>query len=104
MALLQMKPASQPNPVVVDRALKFANKRIGVFELQFEDANGEPIKSKKSDGYLSLKPRGGSHETRHFVIIGELPSKKVLMAEIEEAYSRSSDYKVHQVHISSTIR
>jgi hypothetical protein len=78
----------------------FRNQKIGSFEICFME-NGKPIQPNHSDGYLALKPRGHERITRHFVLKfadGSLPPVKELLREINAFYSRSSDYKVAQIH------
>jgi hypothetical protein len=78
----------------------FVNTQIGSFMICFT-VDGEPVKTKGSDGYLSLKPRGHEIETRHFVLLSaeaSLPSVKEVVRVINAYFSRSSHYKVAQVH------
>lgn len=92
-------PPKFPTHEAIDMGPVFKNQRIGSFEVCFS-AEGEPVKQKKSQGFLALKPRGQGTVLRYFVVRSDstLPSKKDVIRQIEEYYSRSKDYKVAQVH------
>ena len=95
------RPLKASSPVSL-----FSTQRIGSFQLRFADSDGQPIKPKKSDGFLTLKLRGGGSHTQHFLLEcdGAPPVRKVLMRVIEEAYSKSSHYKVGQIHLEARFK
>lgn len=82
----------------------FTNQRIGSFTLLFS-LDGEPIKPKKSDGYVSLRVRGRSRvEVGYFVVertVIPLPKPRVMHQVIEQFFNRQKDARVAQVHLEA---
>ena len=83
----------------------FQSQRIGSFRLRFE-VDGEAVKAKKSDGYVSLKLRHRDRlEVGYFVIDSDtaMPSRRALHQQIEQFYSRQKDVRVKQVHLEANL-
>lgn len=95
--------AAKPLMAEVTYTGPFQNRRIGSFELIFRQ-NGEAVKPKDSDGYVSLKRRGQARpDVGYFIVesMAPIPARRALHLQIEQFFSKVKDTKVAQIHLEA---